>query len=55
MVTFVPNDENIVNANVTIVMNEDLASADSVEEVEEFMKNALSFEEVSVSVATEEK
>ena len=55
MVNFVPNDENIVNANVTIVMNEDLASADSVEEVEDFMKNALSFEEVSVSTATVEE
>ena len=50
---FVPNDDNIVN--VTIVMNETLASTDSVEEVEDFMKNALSFEAVSVSVATEEK
>ncbi|MFI3225873.1 MAG: hypothetical protein R3Y09_00575 [Clostridia bacterium] len=53
MVSFVPNDENIVNASVTIVINEDLASADTTEQVEEFLISALSIEEVSVSMETE--
>lgn len=55
MVTFVPNDENIVNASVTVVINEKLAKAETVDEIKTFLGAVLDFEGVSVSVATEGK
>ena len=55
MVTFAPNNENIVNANVTVVINEELANCETVDEVKAFLSAVLDFEEVSVSTATEEK
>ena len=55
MVTFTPNDENIVNASVSVVMSEDLPKCTTEDEVVEYFENALNFEDVSVVMTTEEK
>ncbi len=55
MVTFVPKDENIVDASVNIVINEDIGNCTNKEEVIKFFSDKLSFESVSVSMATEKK
>lgn len=54
MVTFTPNDENIVNANVTVIVNEELAKCSTADEVMKFLKESLNFEKVSVSEAPKE-
>lgn len=55
MVTFVPKDENIVNASVNVVINDDIGKCTNTEEIIKFFRDKLSFESVSVSMATEEK
>lgn len=55
MVTFVPKDENIVNASVNVVINEDIGKCTNTEDIIKFFKDKMSFESVSVSMATEEK
>lgn len=55
MVSFIPNDENIVTANVSCVINDELSKCASVEDVMGFFRSALNYEDVSVSAATEEK
>jgi hypothetical protein len=55
MVTYVPKDENIVNASVNVVINDDIGNCTNKEEINKFFRDKMSFESVSVSMATEEK
>ncbi len=55
MVTFTPKDENIVNANVNVVISEDLEKCTTEDEVVAYFETALGFKDVSVAMATEEK
>mgnify|MGYP007049774313 CR=1 FL=1 len=55
MVTFTPRDENIVNASVSIVINDGLSRCSTREDVVSFFVEALSFGDVSVSAVTKEK
>lgn len=55
MVTFVPYDENIVNATVNVIVNEDLGKCSTIDEVADFLKAAVGFEEVSVSIVENAK
>lgn len=55
MVTFVPNDENIVNATVNVVINEDLGKCTTIDEVADFLKGTVGLEEVSVSIVEKAK
>lgn len=50
LVTFVPNDENIINATVNVIVNEELGKSTTVDEVADFLKRAVGVEEVSVSL-----
>lgn len=54
MVNYNSNDENIVSAKVTVVVNDELSKCTSQEEVIAFFADALSYEDVSVSVLTKE-
>lgn len=54
MVTYIPSDEDIVNASVTAVINDGLSKCTSKEDVINFFKNALDIEGVLVSVVSEE-
>lgn len=54
MVTFIPSDENIVNAYVTVIFNEELSKCSTTDEVIKFFKETLNIEKVSVSEAPEE-
>lgn len=54
MVTFIPSDENIVNAYVTVIVNEELSQCSTTDEVIKFFNETLNIEKVSVSVAPEE-
>ena len=55
LVSFVPNDENIVNATVNVVVNEELGKSTSVDEVANILKGALSVEDVFVSIVEKAK
>lgn len=55
MVNYNSNNENIVNAKVTVVINENLSKCTSQEEVSAFFGDALNYNDVSISVATEER
>lgn len=55
MVTFVPKGDNIVNASVNAVIDDDIGNCTNAEEIVKFFRDKLSFESVSVSMATEEK
>lgn len=55
MVSYTPNDENIVNVGVMVVVNDPLSKCSTIEDVTGFFKDALYIEGVSVSVATESK
>lgn len=55
MINYNPNDENIVNARVTVVINDELSNCTSKEEVTDFFKYPLNLEGISVTMAMEEK
>ena len=55
MVTFVPKGDNIVNASVNAVIDDDIGNCTNAEEIVKFFRDKLSFESVSVSMAAEEK
>lgn len=55
MVNYNPNSENIVNANVSVVINDELSNFTTKKEVISFFKDSLNYEEVSVSDAVEVK
>lgn len=55
MVNYHPNGENIVNASVNIVVNDELSKCTAKEDVVNFFKDTLGFWDLSVSTVTEEK
>ncbi len=54
MVTFVPDDESIVGATTGIVVDEKLSNCSTAEEVTEYFKTEIGFENISVSSPVEE-
>lgn len=55
MIAYTPGEEDIVNASVSIVVNDGLSKCSTKEDVLRFFHEVLNFEDVSVSVPTEEK
>lgn len=48
MVNYIPNDEKIVNASITAVINDELSKCITKEDVKNFFKDELSYEDVLV-------